>query len=191
MSNEISTEGPPSAFTEEDHLSAMIVERDIEIARLKGVIEHLQGVIGGLHMEAAQRDALTTKPVEGSIDTLEFRNLARAWVRSSLSEETPNRLALIAHITDFFARKAAVGGQDWQPIETAPKDGSRFLAAINGKVGFFQWQDFNDGGKAPVGWRDNFINVYPEGFGPTLWMPVPAIEPSITAQVSGQSGEGA
>jgi hypothetical protein len=62
MSNEISPEGQPSAFTEEDRLSAMIVERDVEIARLKGVIEHLQGVIGGLHMEAAQRDALTTKP---------------------------------------------------------------------------------------------------------------------------------
>jgi hypothetical protein len=62
MDNAISPAGQPSAFTDEDRLSALIVERDAEIIRLKGVIEHLQGVIGGLHMEAAQRYALTTKP---------------------------------------------------------------------------------------------------------------------------------
>jgi hypothetical protein len=42
MSNEIFPAGQPSALTEEDHLSAMIVERDAEIVRLKGVIEHLR-----------------------------------------------------------------------------------------------------------------------------------------------------
>ena len=64
---------------------------------------------------------------------------------------------------------------EWKPIETAPKDGSRFLAWHKGNVHFFRWQDFKDGSDAPVGWRDNFIYVYPEGDanGPTHWMPLP------------------
>jgi hypothetical protein len=77
MSNERSHEGHPSALTEEDRLSAMIVERDVEIARLKGVIEHLQGVIGGLHMEAARRDAMT-------VDA-KFSETQREVVRDALS----------------------------------------------------------------------------------------------------------
>ena len=62
---------------------------------------------------------------------------------------------------------------EWQPIETAPKDGSRFLAFHDGHVDFWHWQDFKDGGKAPVGWR-NFVYVYPDGGNiPSHWMPLP------------------
>jgi len=74
---------------------------------------------------------------------------------------------------------------EWRTIETAPKDGRRFLAFYKGNVGFFQWQDFGD--ECPVGWRDSFINVYREGTGPTHWMPVPAAPSGL---VSGE-GEGA
>lgn len=62
----------------------------------------------------------------------------------------------------------------WMPIESAPKDGSTFLAWIDGKSDFFHWQ--SELGNRPVGWRDSFIYVYPEGDknGPTHWMPLPA-----------------
>jgi hypothetical protein len=62
----------------------------------------------------------------------------------------------------------------WQPIETAPKDGTRFIAWHEGRSGFFHWQG-NDGTNRPVGWRDDFIYVYPEGDlnGPTHWQPLP------------------
>src|ERR1043165_2680296 len=72
----------------------------------------------------------------------------------------------------YLAGKAAA---DWMPIATAPKDGTRFLGVFGGSVGFFHWQDFKDGGKSPVGWRDSFINVYREETGPSLWMPIPEI----------------
>lgn len=67
---------------------------------------------------------------------------------------------------------------DWKEIETAPKDGT-FLAWFpddGGRVDFCHWQDFGPTSSAPVGWRDSFINVYPEGdeIAPTHWMPLPA-----------------
>jgi hypothetical protein len=63
---------------------------------------------------------------------------------------------------------------DWQPIETAPKDGSTFLAyTAEEGIDFFHWQGLS--GDVPVGWRDSFINVYREGDarGPSHWMPLP------------------
>lgn len=66
----------------------------------------------------------------------------------------------------------------WQPISTAPKDGTRFLAWVPpttmgfGVVDFYHWQTA-EGGRVE-GWRDSFIYVSREGEGPTHWMPVPA-----------------
>jgi hypothetical protein len=69
----------------------------------------------------------------------------------------------------------------WQPIETAPKDGTRFIAWHEGRSGFFHWQG-NDGTNRPVGWRDDFIYVYPEGDlnGPTHWQPLPEAPNGVT-----------
>lgn len=69
---------------------------------------------------------------------------------------------------------AAIPSDGWREIESAPKDGTRFLAWITelGGVDFIHWQD----GPTNVGWRDSFIRVYREGDfgGPTHWMPLPA-----------------
>lgn len=66
---------------------------------------------------------------------------------------------------------------EWMPIESAPRDGSRFLAYDwKGVLQFFQWQDFgNARPNAPVGWRDGFITVYAESSprAPKFWMPLP------------------
>lgn len=75
---------------------------------------------------------------------------------------------------------AAPSGDAWQPIETAPKDGMRFLGVHDGKVGFWHWQGDDPLSTRPVGWRDNFIHVYREGSGPTHWMPIPDVA-AITA----------
>lgn len=61
----------------------------------------------------------------------------------------------------------------WLAIESAPKDGTKFLGVINGQIDFFYWQHHRQLSSAPAGWRDSFIKVYPEGEGPTHWMPLP------------------
>lgn len=70
-----------------------------------------------------------------------------------------------------------VSSPDWQPIETAPKDGTVFLAyTVDEGIDFFHWQDLGGDSSAPVGWRSGFITVYREDDeeGPTHWMPLPA-----------------
>jgi hypothetical protein len=98
--------------------------------------------------------------------------------------------SVLAHLRASPA--PAAGGMTvpdgWQPIETAPKDGSRFLAYCDGKVDFFHWQERSDGINSPIGWRDSFITVYREGTGPRHWMPIPsapgAAAPSAAAPVA-------
>ncbi|WP_176056642.1 hypothetical protein [Brucella intermedia] len=65
-----------------------------------------------------------------------------------------------------------VEGDGWLPIESAPKDGTVFLAVHpHGQVDFFHWQS-----RGPhIGWRDSFITVYPDDAGPKIWMPIPPL----------------
>lgn len=62
---------------------------------------------------------------------------------------------------------------DWQPIETAPKDGTSVLFYLrHGGFCFGGWQEWEDStGKSMSAWQDNG-----EGFtlDPTHWMPLPA-----------------
>jgi hypothetical protein len=71
--------------------------------------------------------------------------------------------------------------EGWRPMSTAPKDGTRFLGKLDGKVDFWHWQALGMPG-APIGWRNSFILVYPEGSGPTGWMPIPAADSAATEQ---------
>ena len=72
---------------------------------------------------------------------------------------------------------------EWQPIETAPKDGASFLAwfADEERVDWCHWQaarypGMPEGRDMPEGWRDGFITVYAadDPRGPSHWMPIPA-----------------
>lgn len=56
---------------------------------------------------------------------------------------------------------------EWQPIETAPRDGTEVLLFDNGIYGLGwwalgEWRDFGDAGCAGS-----------EAFAPTHWMPLP------------------
>jgi len=51
---------------------------------------------------------------------------------------------------------------DWQPIETAPKDGTTILVFHNGSMWTVLWSDVQE-------WHD--ANDY--GYTPTHWMPLP------------------
>ena len=60
--------------------------------------------------------------------------------------------------------------REWQPIETAPKDGSAFLAWEDGDRGPFKCWWHTDWPRAEAYWMDN-QDSEPE---PTHWQPLPA-----------------
>lgn len=64
---------------------------------------------------------------------------------------------------------------DWQPIDSAPKDGTRFLAFRDGimEVVWFKRDWFYEGDTG-LG-SDNWL--YPKDHQPTHWMPLP--EPPV------------
>lgn len=63
----------------------------------------------------------------------------------------------------------------WQPIETAPKDGTDFIALQDGDVYRCKWHEEEpDEGPGHVGWRDFSNSSFEE---PTHWTPWPAVKP--------------
>ena len=66
---------------------------------------------------------------------------------------------------------------DWQPIETAPKDGTRILLWDTDEVVIAKWDDISMGGAE--GWQIAVVNMlsglkhYEAAFNPTHWMPLP------------------
>ena len=82
----------------------------------------------------------------------------------------------LPHVTASVAEAAACirGMVEWRPIETAPRDGSRFLGfGPECGVDFMHYQT-GDGGR-PEGFRDSFIRVFSAGVDdhPTHWLPLP------------------
>jgi hypothetical protein len=69
---------------------------------------------------------------------------------------------------------------DWQPIETAPTDGTRFLAYDGGSHFDCWWHDY---GYGEMGWRDE-ADSEPT---PTHWRPLPA-PPAIRALAKEKQG---
>lgn len=114
---------------------------------------------------------------KGRQEGADLLNAQRRTNSANLDGFAVERAALLARIGELQATL-----QNWQPMETAPKDGSRVLAVCEGKVCFFHWQDIK-GFDAPIGWRNDFITVYRDGEGPTHWMPIPPAP-------SGTEGEG-
>jgi hypothetical protein len=67
--------------------------------------------------------------------------------------------------------------RSWQPIETAPKDGTRILLWDTDEVVIAKWDDISTGGAK--GWQIAVVNMhsnlnyYEAAYNPTHWMPLP------------------
>lgn len=59
---------------------------------------------------------------------------------------------------------------DWQPIETAPKDGTMILAYEHDGLPIYRDTKWQDGGWL---WAE-IIDGYDAGWSPSHWMPLPA-----------------
>lgn len=65
---------------------------------------------------------------------------------------------------------APVTDDAWQPIETAPRDGTRILGTCEGAVFEMLWMPCYSNNEIP-GWTDNFEHL--NEYEPTHWMPLP------------------
>jgi hypothetical protein len=59
---------------------------------------------------------------------------------------------------------------EWQPIETAPKDGTAVLLWLSGDAAFFDWMVVGSYDGDDAGWNDGITMFRLE---PTHWMPLP------------------
>lgn len=65
---------------------------------------------------------------------------------------------------------------DWQPIETAPKDGSEIILGGQGWVSAGFWSDGEECKRAEAGWffeDDRASLLIARNANPTHWMPLP------------------
>lgn len=96
-----------------------------------------------------------------------FRADAMGWTDCAATDE--GAIAL-------YERPAAHAMVAWQPISTAPKDGTKILAYIHiddGDIGVMKWMDFGQGLAVWV-WADELMgDVDPDPHQPTHWMPLP------------------
>jgi hypothetical protein len=82
-----------------------------------------------------------------------------------------------AFLASLLSTDKAVG--EWQPMETAPKDGTRIILAWGGRSVVGYWLD-NSASKQPwAGWKAPSMEVWPTGQ-PTDWQPMPT-PPALTA----------
>ena len=65
---------------------------------------------------------------------------------------------------------------DWRPIETAPRDGRRFLAALHGSGGWPDCVQFIRRSRKDTCWLlDDSGERLPDAWVPTHWMPEPPL----------------
>lgn len=142
-----------------DEIVAEMDRRGKVIERLEARLAHIDGIYPGAI------DNLLHHQRQLDMDGIEV-----AVSRQALCEVLAGIDAVLAAAPSPSSE--AVG---WRPIESAPKDGTRFLAYTDDGIDFFHWQDHQREG-SPVGWRDSFIRVYRENdpTGPEGWMPLPA-----------------
>ncbi len=63
----------------------------------------------------------------------------------------------------------------WQPMETAPKDGTAILAVVDGEVEKVAWEIVGADGWQTGWWLAHTDNEYYKPVEPTCWMPLPEL----------------
>jgi hypothetical protein len=109
----------------------------------------------------------------------------------------------VTYVTDFAQQEnyVVMGIADvtthepfsWQPIETAPRDGTLILTVVAGwRPGIFKWFEFSEGGGRWTPDPESFLNEsdldeWMDGnkYEPTHWMPLP-VTPATKLSATGE-----
>ncbi len=107
------------------------------------------------------------------------------WLESYTDD--PGQILEDHGVTIRDALSALIDSQRWQPIETAPKDGSYVLLAWDGQCIMSHWLD-NSNTTAPwKGFTVMGLRPWPKGK-PTHWQPLPA-PPALPAHGGAEGKE--
>jgi hypothetical protein len=137
------------------------IKPSIEAQRIRSALLH-------------ELDSLDTMP-EYTVDLVDIT--AQLGINSTKRESNGHAGKCAWHIDytqcncDLFKQES--GG--WQPIETAPKDGTRVIIVLD-ECNQERWVDIAKYGKErPLGCHTNWQNGYGQGYSwrPTHWMPLP------------------
>jgi len=96
----------------------------------------------------------------------------KAWAGAKVAEAQRAEHSQLARSTK--AERKLADAVEWRPIETAPKDGTRFIGfGPECGIDFMHYQTGRGG--RPEGFRDSFIRVFAAGVDdhPTHWLPLP------------------
>jgi hypothetical protein len=122
------------------------------------------------------------KDSEGQENHLQHDDQVRGYARNRAN-------VAFAALAELEAEQAATEAMrrdaGWQPIETAPKDGTGILVNAGGFCYAVEWQE-------EFGWwsvDDNKLGPFPlRGAGPTHWMPLPAPPAALAAKQESKHG---
>lgn len=157
-------------------LLAVRAEQAAEIERLHAVREDVtqRMTIAGIRAERAEAEIQRLNKELEKRDTSAQAVVSIAIYREAIARAGSAEAALKAH--------------GWQPIETAPKDGTSVVVSGDGRIDMACWQDeqeleYESGvivelGR-PEGWWGS--DCYPGNWQPTVWQPLPPA-PVQTAQ---------
>jgi len=93
-----------------------------------------------------------------------------------LFKNSERGLEVLCAIVDAVRAEAKAEVPSWQPIETAPKDGSPILVVANEVVQYIIVADYGSG------WHSLADDEGIEDFNPTHWMPIPAAPIAVAEQ---------
>lgn len=81
--------------------------------------------------------------------------------------------------------------REWRPIATAPKDGSRIMVIVRGRVQFARWEPQSTNAKPRPFWMHSLHmgERYNREHVPTHWQPLPQ-PPTPQSPVEGKEGGG-
>lgn len=127
--------------------------------------------------------ALEAEPQDGDVEQALNRMDALLDPSLNLLAVSENSITLQGCRADMLTirralRMAPAAREGWQPIETAPKDGTRILVCNKADYVYpARWQGVESGKPAdwPQGWRDDVMFVAADGI--VSWMQLPATPP--------------
>lgn len=180
--------------------SGRIAALEAEIARLTAERDRFEAALGRACLVGGTT-YLLDRAEKAEVERDAAQADAEAWARKCAAADEMRDAALLAALQpDPDARQADLA-KTWQPIETAPKDGTRVMLwrgfishgewsemiIAEWHDGEWLWPDPRENPSTHGEWTDyDLIDGYGDASGPTHWMPLPTPPADLAAKIGGE-----